>query len=733
MLHGYSDRISASPGEALDLMVSTDQPRFTIEVVRLLHGDPNPQGPGYLEEKTDWIAAGPYPGVNQPLRVGSYISLPPPVEELADITFGCWIYPTAPSPCEQVVMSWGQEPALAMQLKIDPDWRLSATVSQTGKVDRWVRLGRRLFPCRWQFVGLTFEATAGKLGIFAGQRGATGPAVMSKSLEDCGYRKNCPACQSPAVSRQHVHAHGIFHADAPMLLGAHWRSGEAVAAFNGKIGRPILLAKALDDIGLFALQDGLKLPPYPPVLGEWDFSREIHGDRVVDISGRGRHGKAHNGPARGVTGQAWTGPHHKTYSSAPLEYDAIHLHDDDLEDANWKPSATLKIPHDARSGIYSARLRAGEEVAWLSFVVRPRARREARVLFIAPTITWQAYSNRAEPDEHETGLSLYTNHYDGSANYYTTLHKPQLTLAPTQYFEPRGLSQPPEHRCCHLVMADLYTVHWLEQTGVAYDVIAEHDLHFQRGKALEGYEVVISAGHPEYWTEEMLNDLEHYLQHGGKVMYIGGNGMYWVTSIDPRRPHIIEVRRRGGTGVAEAEPGELQHSTTLQLGGTWRYRGRAPQRLVGVGLAACGFTDKAAPFRRNPHSFDPRAAFIFDGVGKDELIGDFGLNQGAAAGFETDRADHNLGTPDWTLVVASSFNHAPSFYRVNEEGVARGGQDPNACADMVYFERPGGGAVFAAGSITWSGSLSHNGYDNNVNRISMNVLRHFLGHKVRAS
>jgi N,N-dimethylformamidase len=47
-------------------------------------------------------------------------------------------------------------------------------------------------------------------------------------------------------------------------------------------------------------------------------------------------------------------------------------------------------------------------------------------------------------------------------------------------------------------------------------------------------------------------------------------------------------------------------------------------------------------------------------------------------------------------------------------------------ADMVYFEGPNGGAVFSTGSISWCGSLSHNGYDNNVSRITENVLRNFL-------
>jgi N,N-dimethylformamidase len=45
---------------------------------------------------------------------------------------------------------------------------------------------------------------------------------------------------------------------------------------------------------------------------------------------------------------------------------------------------------------------------------------------------------------------------------------------------------------------------------------------------------------------------------------------------------------------------------------------------------------------------------------------------------------------------------------------------------MVFFETPNGGAVWSTGSIAWCGSLSWNGYDNNVSRLTGNVLRRFL-------
>ena len=46
-------------------------------------------------------------------------------------------------------------------------------------------------------------------------------------------------------------------------------------------------------------------------------------------------------------------------------------------------------------------------------------------------------------------------------------------------------------------------------------------------------------------------------------------------------------------------------------------------------------------------------------------------------------------------------------------------------ADMAFFETPKGGAVFAVGSMAWCGSLAHDNYQNNVARLTGNVLRRF--------
>src|SRR5205823_2523937 len=132
--------------------------------------------------------------------------------------------------------------------------------------------------------------------------------------------------------------------------------------------------------------------------------------------------------------------------------------------------------------------------------------------------------------------------------------------------------------------------------------------------------------------------------------------------------------------------------------------------------------DRAVPFRREPGSRDPRAAFVFEGVG-DGPFGDYGLILGGAAGYEIDRIDEALGTPAHALVLASASGFSDCYQGVVEDVLQSnskqaGSVDPSVRADMVYFEGPNGGAVFSTGSCAWIGALSHDGYDNDVSRIT---------------
>ncbi len=242
--------------------------------------------------------------------------------------------------------------------------------------------------------------------------------------------------------------------------------------------------------------------------------------------------------------------------------------------------------------------------------------------------------------------------------------------------------------------------------------------------------MVITCTHPEYHSTPMWDAMKAWIDRGGRLMYLGANGWYWRVAFHRDLPGVIEVRRaEDGIRTWIAEPGEYYHSFTGEYGGLWRRIGRPPNLICGVGFIAQGF-DVSSYYRRAPDADDPRASFIFEGV-PEEIIGDFGLIGGGAAGIEMDCITRGLGSPPNMLRLASSENHSPMMLLVNEEfGVVPpnlgGDQNERVRADLAFGETPAGGALFAASSIAWCGSLSHNGYDNNVSRITWNVLRRFM-------
>ena len=91
----------------------------------------------------------------------------------------------------------------------------------------------------------------------------------------------------------------------------------------------------------------------------------------------------------------------------------------------------------------------------------------------------------------------------------------------------------------------------------------------------------------------------------------------------------------------------------------------------------------------------------------EERLGDYGYSGGGAAGFELDRADTRLGTPDSAVILAVSEAHGDSFVTVPEELLSHlhtvTGEAPEDLvrAEIIYADLPGGGAIFSVGSITF--------------------------------
>jgi len=740
-LLGYADKLSVAPGECIRFMVSAEAQSYEATVVRFTRPDPDRDDLHFGEKVVGSAVDGRYQGRKQVAHSGSYVVVEGSSHlDMSDgLTIQTWVYPTAPDKgkVQGLLTRWSAAHNAGYGLFIGEAGDLVLWLGdEGGTVQKKIGTGIALKAARWYFVAGAYDA-------------ATGSVYLRQELVS-PY-----ALEQPRASvERSVDLGELGGTDSPVLIGGGFGETDETgkvfvrALYDGKIENPRVFDRALDRCEI----ENLKLGALPQDLPEglvaaWDFGTDVSSVTIKDKSRNGLHGKVINAPTRAVTGHNWTGEE-VDFRRVPEQYGAIHFHEDDLEDALWEPDFELTVPEDFESGVYAAHLTSEEHEEYIPFYVRPKKRSPtAAVAFLAPTNTYVAYANERMHTQHdhsevmdqplvlapedlyllghpELGRSLYDLHSDGSGCCHSSRLRPILNMRPKYRTWLNGAER-------HFA-ADLHLVGWLETKGHRYDVMTDEDLHLEGEELLAPYAVVITGSHPEYWTASMLNALERYLNNGGKLMYLGGNGFYWVTGIDSQRPHLVEVRRGvAGTRVWESNPGESHLSTTGEPGGIWRHRGKPPQGLVGVGFTAQGWGG-ATGYERRPDSHDVRASFVFEGIGTDEVIGDFGRVMGGAAGDELDRLDHILGTPPHALWLAtSSGRHTDCYQYVVEdiketEGGQGGTENPRVRADMVLFETPNGGAVFSVGSINWCGSLAHSNYENNVSRITNNVLETFL-------
>lgn len=730
-LIGYCDRLSGRPGDKIEFKVSSHATEaYQARLVRSVSADPNPAGPGTVEEEIPADFAGSYPSRVQAFYPGSYLRVKTgtAAPAICSFTVAVNLWPTLPANGEdQAIFSWNDAAAASgFALFLDAGGSPSVRIADAEGRAVTISADRTVKNRAWVRIWASFDADAKKLQVGVMPLESAARAEDRQALAVTGF--------TPAATQ----------ADILIAAMAGGERGDGVAGcFNGKIEAPVLFDRALKPEELAKPRDRNA----EGVVAQWDFARGTSSNRVEDIGPCGLHGELVNLPARAMTGANWTA-REMCWRHAPSEYGAIHFHDDDIYDFGWETDFSFEIPETLKPGIYAARLTCnGQEDAIPFFVLPPKGGRQADLCVLVSTFTYSVYGNHARPDfevrwkerfakwdaypwnpaEHpEYGLSTYNNHSDGSGICHASHRRPLMNLRPGYVTYGYGESSGLRH-----FQADSHLIAWLEAAGFDYDIVTDQELHDEGVAAIAGYAAVTTGSHPEYHTSETLDALTDYRDQGGKLLYLGGNGFYWRVALHESEPGAIEIRRaEGGIRAWAAEPGEYFNAFDGAYGGLWRRSGRPPQKLAGVGFSAQGQFE-GSYYRRNRKNAPPSAAWVFEGI-EDDILGDFGLSGGGAAGFELDRADVRLGSPENIEILASSEGHSDAFVLVPEEQLTHITNWPGEPvehllrADMTYFELPNGGAVFSTGSITFCGSLPHNDFDNNISKLLGNVIRHFL-------
>lgn len=746
---GYASKISVKPGDEISFHVHADgTDTADAQLVRLIHGDQHPAGPGYLEEEIKSSLDGRWEVKKQYTQVGNFLTVNDPERKLAlggDFTLCGFIYPTLPGDGvrQALFARWDIYHTTGFGLWINQNGHLEFGLGDGKEVD-YLSAEVPLLKNIWYFVAVSYDSKANTATLY--QEG-----VVNRYNSLLGH-------VVPIDYRSHVAEAMRFKArnpdDLPFIIGGardwHRIRGHFIAQnFSGKIDRPAVYNRALSRSELDQIKTTAK-PVEQGLVAFWDtsagYTDQGIGDDVIDTGPNKLHAKGYNRPVRAQTGHNWSG-RNDCFRLAPQEYGGIEFHSDAIIDCNWEPTKNFVV-HDLKSGCYAIRLRAGKGHGlgeeYIVFFVRPKTPR-APIAFLVPTASYLAYANEhlsfdaqmAQPitgqppivsevdielyQTRDYGLSTYDHHNDDAGVCYTTYRRPVLNMRPKARLSSMGITwQFP---------ADLSITAWLEKTGYNFEVLTDEDLQREGLAALKPYTLVISGSHPEYYSEKMLDATEDYIAGGGRYIYMGGNGYYWNVAFRDDEPWCMETRKLdSGMRAWNARPGEHYLCTTGMKGGLWKNLGRAPQKLTGVGFISQGF-ESARPYRRMPDSWHRRADWMFKGM-KDEVFGDFGLAHEGAAGIEIDRYDLALGTPPHTLIVASSGGHSDNYMLVCEEILyafpgMTGTHDYRVRADITYFTSPNNGACLSTGSIAFGQSLPFNNFDNNVSTFLKNVVDAF--------
>lgn len=334
--------------------------------------------------------------------------------------------------------------------------------------------------------------------------------------------------------------------------------------------------------------------------------------------------------------------------------------------AGWEPSFDLTIPNDWPSGMYAVRFQNDTGChSYATFVVKPEPTRQSRVAVLANVNTWQAY-----------------NSWGGRGKY----HGAALVsfLRPNPSAVPVGETKVTQH----LARAERWILGWLEDEGYQPDLFTDIDFH---DGLVQGYDTLVVGTHPEYWSPEMFMRLRAFLDGGGSLLYLGGNGLFEEGEFNCDRTQMMFL---------DGDENGKRPPAMFRVADPTRPHRLHERSVLGVATDICGPEGRPFDVLLPEHPlFAGTGVVAGDGIGAMGLNTSGGAYNGAASAWEVDTS---TGDPSRPLGCESG------DYPVIDSPLPAGLQvlaRANPGGEITFYQHPGGGSVFAAGSITFGGSL----------------------------
>ncbi len=355
------------------------------------------------------------------------------------------------------------------------------------------------------------------------------------------------------------------------------------------------------------------------------------------------------------------------------------------------PKLTFGIPATATPGLYALQFSEEADTGFASpstayFIVRP-ASPSASVLVCLPLATTCAYAG-GDPGRQ---LNVYDSFEPGR------LRRVSLDRPFDQF--PFG-----DKRVYTIYLPFLVTT-FLADNDIAADLCTSFDLHSDP-TILDGYQLLILAGHDEYWSKEMRDRVEGFVQAGKNLAVFAANAAWWQVRFEDNGRTMVCYK------TAVEDP--LAGVDDARVTGNWASAPtvRPENALTGVS------------FRRGASSAGPGGYVVIATDPSFDVFAGTGLavNDAFAQNlldFETDsvEVDRTAWPPQLTYLdgTPSTFVLLGFADLFNSAGY-------RGSASLGYFTDVG--TVFTSGTVEWALGLEPSGpyASANVKTITLNVI-----------
>ncbi len=381
-----------------------------------------------------------------------------------------------------------------------------------------------------------------------------------------------------------------------------------------------------------------------------------------------------------------------------VEHDCTDGYDDGC---GWPVSYTLSVPTSWPSGIYTVDIPTSYGTQYIIFWVRENnPGSTSSMLFLSSVNTYNAYNRYG-------GQSLY-NDDQGNRSHKVSFNRP---------FRFDGLGE--------FERWEKQFVTWGEGAGYTFEYGTTAELEFTPN-LLDDYDVMIIAGHSEYWSWPMRQAVKDFVSNGGRFINLSGNTMWWQVRFEDNGRTMIGYKDHA------LDPASGAANVTDK---TWDYPVfDAEAAITGAFWKDGGYYDHSSDYTFK-HQDGYGGHWVYEanhwlfantGLSNGSIIGRTNNLDTDMIGYESDGTPFNCATDGQTILSPMINTGTPDNYTIlSIAPVSAGGRV--GMTNMGIYTHPSGGAVFSGNTVGWANALSE---DPALAQLAHNLINQFVAGNV---